>query len=128
MFTTFTGVLRLPIPRVLPEPSSRIRIGHIEELAVGTRRIVPQGNMELISTEKGIAAISLVCTHLGCIVSPTEEGYICPCHGSAFGTFGEVLRGPAPRGLRWLALTKAPDGSLVAEAKREVPANTFFKG
>ncbi len=51
-----------------------------------------------------IAAISLECTHLGCLVNTDDEGFFCPCHGSEFGPKGEVYSGPAPRPLPWHAL------------------------
>lgn len=51
-----------------------------------------------------IYALSLTCTHLGCTVGVTPEGLVCPCHGSAFGRGGEVLRGPATRPLQRLAV------------------------
>lgn len=46
-----------------------------------------------------VAALSLVCTHLGCTVSVTPDGMVCPCHGSRFDRQGVVLTGPAQRPL-----------------------------
>lgn len=48
-----------------------------------------------------VHAMSLVCTHLGCIVNwrPDLGEFHCPCHGSIFDHNGAVLRGPAPRPL-----------------------------
>lgn len=40
-----------------------------------------------------------VCTHMGCIPSRNEEGWLCPCHGSAYDNSGRILHGPAPKNL-----------------------------
>ncbi len=44
-------------------------------------------------------ALSLTCTHQGCSVQrqvePNEAGYLCPCHGAAYASNGQVLAGPA---------------------------------
>jgi cytochrome b6-f complex iron-sulfur subunit len=49
-----------------------------------------------------VHALSLVCTHLGCLVSwvPTEGEFHCPCHGSRYDANGAVLQGPAPLPLK----------------------------
>ena len=64
----------------------------------------PAQRLALIRHEGRIAALSLVCTHLGCLVNTVDEGFFCPCHGSEFGPRGEVYSGPAPRNLDWLPL------------------------
>jgi cytochrome b6-f complex iron-sulfur subunit len=67
----------------------------------------------LVKTKAGdIAALSAVCTHLGCIVQweKEKEDFICPCHGGHYAADGTVLSGPPPR-----ALAKIPVS--VAEGK-----------
>lgn len=120
------GMARLPKPRVTPEASSRFRAGKAAEYPPGTVRVLPEHRVQIVSTEQGIAAISLVCTHLGCIVSATSDGFACPCHGSKFDENGKVLGGPAPRALLWLAVSQAPDGSLVVDSKTEVKPGTYY--
>jgi glycine/D-amino acid oxidase-like deaminating enzyme/nitrite reductase/ring-hydroxylating ferredoxin subunit len=46
-------------------------------------------------------AVSLRCTHLGCLVrfNGAESSWDCPCHGSRFDVDGAVLEGPASRPL-----------------------------
>ena len=126
IFGSLLGVLRLPKPNVTPEVSNRIKIGKPAEFPPGTTKILPEYKLKLISTEAGIAAISLVCTHLGCIVNEITEGFSCPCHGSKFNIEGEVLAGPAPRALPWHEISLAVDGSLIVDTGREVKANSFF--
>lgn len=51
--------------------------------------------------EGDLHAVSLTCTHLGCVVrfNTAEHTWDCPCHGSRFDVDGAVLEGPATRPL-----------------------------
>ncbi len=50
-----------------------------------------------------------LCTHLGCRLQLMAGGQlVCPCHGSAFGSDGRVVRGPALKPLRELPLHYDP--------------------
>lgn len=40
-----------------------------------------------------------VCTHLGCVPGRTENGWLCPCHGSVYDNSGRIIQGPAPANL-----------------------------
>ncbi len=46
-------------------------------------------------TNNGIVALTSVCTHRGCELRPFPDSLRCPCHGSEFDEFGEVIQGPA---------------------------------
>ena len=114
----------MPKPRVTPEASALVRIGRPETFPVGSDVIIPEHQLRIVSTREGLAGISLICTHLGCVVKAEKGGFTCPCHGSLFGKDGEVKAGPAPRGLRWLALTRAADGALLADKQSDVSPGT----
>ena len=121
------AMARLPMPRVLPEASSRFRAGTPQAFPAGSVTVLTERHVRVMSTEKGIAAISLVCTHLGCIVGESATGFLCPCHGSSFDARGKVTGGPAPRPLRWLQISQAADGVLVIDTGKEVSPDTFYR-
>ena len=56
-------------------------------------------------------AISATCTHQGCTVEPSGDGFACPCHRSTYDRDGERTGGPAPRALSRFAA--AQQGDLV---------------
>jgi len=117
------GMLRLPKAAVLASPSKRFRVALPESLAEGAPYVPPGRSVALFRDREGVYAISMICTHLGCIVKPSATGFDCPCHGSRFAADGTVLRGPAPKPLSWLGVTVAASGVTVDEDKA-VPAGT----
>ena len=76
----------------------------------GYLRIQPEGGMEaiylVVLPDDRIAALSPICTHLGCTVDIQGSQLICPCHGSTYDRSGVVLRGPAERPLRRYPVTE----------------------
>jgi cytochrome b6-f complex iron-sulfur subunit len=121
------GMMRLPSPRVLPEVARRFRIGRPEDYPSGSETLIPGQNVVVVASDDGVAAISLVCTHLGCIVKRDGADFACPCHGSVFGELGGIVAGPAPRGLRWLRVSQTVDGRLAVDSGREVEPGTYFR-
>ncbi len=126
MGTSLAGVLRLPKPTVEPGPVRRYKVGHPEQFPVGAETLFAEENFVVRRDAAGVYAIATACTHLGCAVARTSEGFTCPCHGSKFAANGRVLAGPAPRPLPWLEISRAADGQLVVYVDREVPAGTHF--
>jgi cytochrome b6-f complex iron-sulfur subunit len=122
LFAT-VGMLRMPKAAVLPSPSKKFRVALPDTLPQG-EAFVPAGRTTaLFRDAEGVYAISIICTHLGCIVKPTANGFECPCHGSAFARDGDVVRGPAPRALSWIKVSMN-GGTVVVDEAATVPAGT----
>jgi cytochrome b6-f complex iron-sulfur subunit len=81
------------------------------EMKVGDVKALTDGKFYLTRVPEGYIALWWKCPHLGCTVpwkenDPVEgrdAGYIdkgrfnCPCHGSIYDRYGQIVRGPAPR-------------------------------
>ena len=122
----FLGMLRLPKAAVLASASKRFRVMLPDTLAAGQAFTPPGRNVAIFRDEQGVYAISRVCTHLGCIVKPTDLGFECPCHGSRYDSDGVVTKGPAPRPLAWLEV-KEQAGALYVDEGASVPTGTKVK-
>lgn len=67
------------------------------------------------TTDEGVKALYMVCTHLGCLYKwePSTVRFECPCHGSKFTREGYYIEGPAPRSLDTFAVTNELDVIVV---------------
>ena len=72
-----------------------------------------QARIAVIREKGELYALDLVCTHLGCTVSVTPAGLVCPCHGSRFDRQGMVNKGPADRPLKRYGVEVSDDGIIV---------------
>jgi len=72
---------------------------------VGNAALLQYSNGNLLvdrSDQNTFNALSAICTHQGCLITqydPSNEHFVCPCHGSAFNLNGQVVNGPAQRAL-----------------------------
>ncbi len=123
LFATL-GIARLPRAAVLPSPSKKFRVTLPDALAPGVAFVPPGRSVAILRDAAGIFAISTICTHLGCIVKQAEDGFHCPCHGSRFGPDGQVVRGPAPKPLSWLAVTHTGGNTFVIDEGKVVAPGT----
>jgi glycine/D-amino acid oxidase-like deaminating enzyme/nitrite reductase/ring-hydroxylating ferredoxin subunit len=87
----------------------------LDELGRGEGKLLHLNGKRLAcyrDDEGKVSAVSSVCTHMGCVVhwNAAEKTWDCPCHGSRFGTTGDVIAGPAETALKRVEVTDSgPD-------------------
>ena len=96
-----------------PKPITEFDLGPASTYPVGSRTPLVVVPALLTRNASGFSAISLICTHLGCTVEVSGNGFACPCHGSHFDEQGRVLRGPALKPLPSLRLEINANGHLI---------------
>ena len=106
------GLIRYLSYQFDPTPPSEFDIGPAVNYPTSSRTIVAYIPAVIIHDEKGIHALSLTCTHLGCAIEERNFGFECPCHSSRYDMNGVVLKGPAASNLRKLRVEKSEDGNL----------------
>ncbi len=120
------GLLRFPRPALFPDIPKIFKIGKSEDYPLGSEKIFEEKKVIVRRDAEGLYAISLICTHLGCIVTKHADKFECPCHGSKFDDRGKVIAGPAPKALEWFKVSQLPDGKLVVDTMKRVPIGTRY--
>ena len=101
----------------------RLALTHYPELTAegGSLKVLPKGAEDPIYVlalgNRRFAALSPICTHLGCTVEIEEGRLACPCHGSNYDREGRVLRGPAERPLDRYRAELTSDDVLVIDLR-----------
>lgn len=113
------GALREVIPPLARE-NKKFTVGRLYDFPLNTFFLITTRNVFIYRDYEGVRALSAVCTHLGCVLEATEEGFQCPCHGTRFNDKGQVLSGPAPRSLAYFRVDLAPDGQLLVDMSQKV--------
>jgi cytochrome b6-f complex iron-sulfur subunit len=108
--------LRFLSPRAVEgEFGGIFNLGPNDQYPLGSVTPVESGRFYLVRLQDGgFLAVYRRCTHLGCAVpyDPSVGKFVCPCHGSAFTTEGEVLNPPAPRPLDLFHLSLDETGEI----------------
>jgi cytochrome b6-f complex iron-sulfur subunit len=70
--------------------------GSITRIAFGKKPV-----FLVARADGGFLALSAICTHLGCVISPKDDnsGFHCPCHGGVYDIEGTNTGGPPPKPL-----------------------------
>lgn len=118
---------RFMAPNVLEQEDPKVRCGSLSKystMAPGDvnedfKPVKPSG-FWIIREEDRISAVSIICTHLGCIPSwlPNDRKFKCPCHGSGFKPNGTNFEGPAPRPLERFKIYLDGDQVIVDRSRK----------
>jgi len=106
-----TAFLSFFWPKKVGAFGSVINAGPTTELAVGDVKVIREGKFYISRVPEGFLALWWKCPHLGCTVpwkpdDPVMDGdtafadkgrFNCPCHGSIYNRYGQIIAGPAPR-------------------------------
>ena len=118
------GCASLVTRTIAPENGAlRLALAHYPELTAdgGSLKVVPKGASEpiyiLTLGPRRYAALSPICTHLGCTVEIEQSRLVCPCHGSNYDREGRVLRGPAERALASYRVELTADDVLIIDLR-----------
>jgi len=110
-------------------------VGPLPPVSLGRLRDYPPGKHPLRlyrvmlqhekrEEESFLSAVSMVCTHMTCVLKPksTNEGFRCPCHGSRFSATGARESGPAKEDLPWYEISIVGQGEILLHRENRVSA------
>ena len=118
------AVQRFMFPNVSEEPDPKVRLGELSQYAAlpigGVNEAFKPRGIWIVRLADRIAALSITCTHLGCLTNwvEGERKFKCPCHGSGFRQDGTNVEGPAPRALDRLEIWREDCIVVVDRSKR----------
>ena len=118
ILASLAAMLLRPRPR---NPGRMIRVCKLAHMDIGAEISLPQ--LVVARNHRGIYAIGMRCTHLGCGLTRHKDGFECPCHGSMFDKDGRPLKGPAIEPLPWYAV-RIDRGWVMVDLDRKVAAGS----
>ena len=110
------GAYKFFSPSVLYEPPTVFKIGRPEEFGMGVDvRFMKERQVWVARNERGVYVMIGICRHLGCTPNWLQDvqRFRCPCHGSIYDIYGNVLGGPAPRTLWRAAIAVDPEDKQI---------------
>lgn len=111
-------------PKKIGAFGGQVNAGSVSDYQVGQVKVIQDGKFYISRVPEGFVALWWKCPHLGCTVpwkpdDPTEDQIMakgrfnCPCHGSIYDRYGQIISGPAPRPMDLFPL-EVKDGKLFA--------------
>jgi cytochrome b6-f complex iron-sulfur subunit len=128
------GFIGFFTPKRLGAFGATVTAGTVSEFEVGDVKIIREGKFYVTRVPEGFLALYWKCPHLGCTV-PWAEGdpampgppgpgdvaftdkgrFKCPCHGSIYNRYGQIIQGPAPRPMDLFPVSIDSSGKISVE-------------
>jgi cytochrome b6-f complex iron-sulfur subunit len=111
------------IKEIIPpatESSILRKIGQIEDYPINEFSFIPDKKIYLYRSRSHLRVLSAVCTHLGCTIKKSENGFNCPCHGSHFDKNGKACSGPALRSLDRFKVNVTKQGLITVDFNKYI--------
>lgn len=112
------GFLRMILPAIRNNKKI-IKISKPGAYPISRFTFVPEARIYVFRERKGIRVLSSLCTHLGCTLTKTDDGFRCPCHGSCYDNTGTVKSGPATINLSWFEISRNRNGYLLVHTDKK---------
>ncbi len=119
---------------------SKIKAGNVSDFPLASMTYFPEGkfyisHVRTSTGSTGLLALYRKCKHLGCVVpwrpgDPSEDDlskegrFNCPCHGSIYNRYGQIIRGPAPKPLDYFPIT-IEGGEVIVDTSTPIERLAF---
>ena len=111
------GGIRLAVPDFALDLPERFPLGAPADFMMNTLTWLRDRDLFVMRNHQGVGVFSSRCTHLGCTVRRTGQGFSCPCHGAEYDFVGRVISGPARQPLPWYRVWLEADGRIWADLR-----------
>ncbi|HEU4410205.1 MAG TPA: Rieske (2Fe-2S) protein [Polyangiaceae bacterium] len=107
-----------------PGPPAATPVANLRDLAPGALVVLPEPHVVLGRDDKGVYAMSTLCTHQSCNVTlkSSGDGLVCKCHRSFFDRDGNPTGGPAKRPLPRYEARVGPSGDIFVDKDKSADA------
>jgi cytochrome b6-f complex iron-sulfur subunit len=121
-------------PKRLGAFGGTVTAGEAADWKIGDVKVSREGKFYVTRVPEGFFALYWKCPHLGCTVpwapndpampGPPDGGdqaftdhgrFKCPCHGSIYNRYGQIIQGPAPRPMDRFPLKIDASGKVLVE-------------
>jgi len=128
------GFVSFFTPRRLGAFGGTVTAGMVTDFKLGDVKVVREGKFYVTRVPEGFFALYWKCPHLGCTVpwapqdpampGPPDGGdqaftdkgrFKCPCHGSIYNRYGQIIQGPAPRPMDRFPIKIDASGRITVE-------------